>query len=193
MIEVWEVWDGCHITESTRIEQVQLNAARIVTGLPIFSSLLSLYITKTCLYNFDPLKPHFFIVRKLGFTGVYIVFLISAQKHRLWYSLESPCRGGSNEYPQSMFLNRNKKNNVYSCKRHVLSRNMKNIRVFYLKIQVLEDKFSIYLKRRVFVMSYSLVGNSCRKKKDKKININVQNHNQRISRLFNRNGTKHCR
>ena len=40
-------------------------------------------ITKTCLYNFDPLKPHFYIVI-LGFTGVYIIFLISAQKHRLW-------------------------------------------------------------------------------------------------------------
>ena len=38
-----------------------------------------LYITKTCLYNFDPLKPHFYIA-KLGFTGVYIIFLISAQK-----------------------------------------------------------------------------------------------------------------
>ena len=42
-----------------------------------------LFITKTYLYNFDPLKPHFYIV-ELGFTGVYIVFLISAQKHRLW-------------------------------------------------------------------------------------------------------------
>ena len=40
-------------------------------------------ITKTSLYNFDPLKPHFYIV-KLGFTGVYIIYLISAQKHRLW-------------------------------------------------------------------------------------------------------------
>ena len=36
----------------------------------------------TCLYNFDPLKPHFYVV-KLG-LGVYIIFLISAQKHRLW-------------------------------------------------------------------------------------------------------------
>ena len=35
----------------------------------------SLSIKKTCLYNFDPLKPHFSIV-KLGFTGVYIIFLI---------------------------------------------------------------------------------------------------------------------
>ena len=37
-----------------------------------------LSITKTCLYNFDPLKPDFYIA-KLGFRGVYIIFLISAQ------------------------------------------------------------------------------------------------------------------
>ena len=59
-------------------------------------------ITKTYLYNFDPLKPHFYIV-KLGFTGVYIIFLISAQNIDCGYSLEPPRRGGSNEYPQSMF------------------------------------------------------------------------------------------
>ena len=35
---------------------------------------------------------------------------------RLWYSLEPPRWGGSNEYPQSMFLSRNKKYNVYPCK-----------------------------------------------------------------------------
>ena len=46
-------------------------------------------ITKTCLYNFDPLKPHFYIV-KLGFTGVYIIFLISAQNIDCGYSLEPP-------------------------------------------------------------------------------------------------------
>ena len=59
-------------------------------------------ITKTCLYNFDPLKPHFYIV-KLGFTGVYIIFLIFAQNIDCGYSLEPPQRGGSYEYPQSMF------------------------------------------------------------------------------------------
>ena len=32
------------------------------------------------------------------------------------YSLEPPWRGGSNEYPQSVFLNRHKKNNVYPIK-----------------------------------------------------------------------------
>ena len=29
-------------------------------------------ITKTCLCNFDPLKPHFY-VEKMGFAGVYII------------------------------------------------------------------------------------------------------------------------
>ena len=59
------------------------------------------FITKTRLYNFDPLKPHFYIV-KLGLTGVYIIFLISAQKHRLRVLVRTARRGGSNEYPQSM-------------------------------------------------------------------------------------------
>ena len=44
------------------------------------------------------------------------VFHISAQNIDYGYSLEPPRRGGSNEYPQSMFLSRNKKNNVYPCK-----------------------------------------------------------------------------
>ena len=59
-------------------------------------------ITKTYLYNFDPLKPHFYIV-KLGFTGVYSIFPIPAQKIDCGYSLEPPRQGGSNEYPQSIF------------------------------------------------------------------------------------------
>ena len=43
-------------------------------------------------------------------------FHISAQNIDCGYSLEPPRRGGSNEYPQSMFLSKNKKNNVYPCK-----------------------------------------------------------------------------
>ena len=39
----------------------------------------------------------------MGFTGVYIIFLISAQNIDCEYSLEPPRRGGSNEYSQSMF------------------------------------------------------------------------------------------
>ena len=37
------------------------------------------------------------------------IFLISQRTHMLWYSLEAPRRGASNEYPQHMFLLRNKK------------------------------------------------------------------------------------
>ena len=44
------------------------------------------------------------------------IFHISTQNIDCGYSLEPPRRGGSNEYPQSMFLNRNMKNNEYPCK-----------------------------------------------------------------------------
>ena len=44
------------------------------------------------------------------------VFHISAQNIDCGYSLEPLRRGGSNEYPQSMFLNSNKTNNVYPYK-----------------------------------------------------------------------------
>ena len=43
------------------------------------------------------------------------IFHISAQNTDCGYSLEPPRWGGSNEYPQSMFLSKNKKNNVYPC------------------------------------------------------------------------------
>ena len=54
------------------------------------------YVTLT------PLNPFFYIV-KLGFSGVYIIVLISAQNIDCVYALEPPRRGGSNEFPQSMF------------------------------------------------------------------------------------------
>ena len=44
------------------------------------------------------------------------IFHISDQNIDCGYSLEPPRRGGSNRYPQSMFLSRNKKINVYPCK-----------------------------------------------------------------------------
>ena len=70
-------------------------------------------ITKTYLYNFDPLKPHFYTV-KLGFTGVYIIFLISAQKHRLRVLVRTASQ----------------------------SRNMETIRIFYQKIFIFCSKIS---------------------------------------------------
>ena len=77
------------------------------------SSVAVLLITKTYLYNFDPLKPYFYIV-KLGFTGVYITFLSSAQKHRLCVLVRTASH-------RTIF---------------VLSRNIKNIRFFINKLLV---------------------------------------------------------
>ena len=47
---------------------------------------------------------------------ILIFFLFSAQNIDCGYSLEPPCWGGSNEYPQSMFRAEIRKNNVYPCK-----------------------------------------------------------------------------
>ena len=55
------------------------------------------------LYNFDPLKPHFYIV-KLGLQGYTLFFLFLLKNMDCGYSLEPPRWGGSNEYPQSMFF-----------------------------------------------------------------------------------------
>ena len=51
-------------------------------------------------------------------------FHISAQDIDCGYSLEPPRRGGSDEYPHSMFLSRNKKNNAYPC----------NPQFYYIKV-----------------------------------------------------------
>ena len=93
-------------------------------------------ITKSPLYSFDPLKPHFYTV-KLGFTGVNINFLISVQKHRLWV----PVRTASpRRFLQVPTIN-------------VLSRYMITSRFFSSEsFHFVVVKFSIYLNMRVFVM-----------------------------------------
>ena len=96
-------------------------------------------ITETCLYNFDPHKPHFYIV-KLGFTGVYIIFLISAPKNI----------DGSNEYHKLCFEQK--------CEKY---QNFSSVNFPFLAV-----KFSVYLNRRVLVMwviawrTFAFVGNA---------------------------------
>ena len=71
-------------------------------------------ITKTSLFksieNFTTKKKRNFSNKNSD------ILYISAQNIDCGYSFESPWQGGSNEYPQSMFLSKNKKNNVYPCK-----------------------------------------------------------------------------
>ena len=77
-------------------------------------TLAKIIITKTCLFkiywNFYHKKNENFQRKNSD------IFHFSAQNIDCGYSLEPPRRGGSNEYPQSMFLSKNKKNNVYPCK-----------------------------------------------------------------------------
>ena len=51
---------------------------------------------------------------------IFDIFLIFAQNIDCRYTLEPPQRGGSNEYPQSMFCSKNKKY-VYPSKPHFFS------------------------------------------------------------------------
>ena len=79
-----------------------------------FFVVVIFYITKTSLFkyteHFNTKKIKIFRIKNSD------IFHISAQNIEYGYSLEPPRRGGSNEYPQSMFLSKNKKNNVYPCK-----------------------------------------------------------------------------
>ena len=65
-------------TERSPDHSITSVISRILTSTQRRRKQYAVFITTTYLYNFDPLKPHFYIV-KLGFTGVYIIFLISAQ------------------------------------------------------------------------------------------------------------------
>ena len=71
------------------------------------------HITKTCLFK----NIENFTSRNIKFSDKKSdIFHISAQNIDCGYSLEPPRRDSSSEYPQSMFLSRNKKNNAYPCK-----------------------------------------------------------------------------
>ena len=58
-----------------------------------------------------PLTDIFLALKFENFVRIfYKFFLIFAQNIDCGYTLEPPRRGGSNEYPQSMFYRKNKKN-----------------------------------------------------------------------------------
>ena len=66
----WEVWDSCTVVDAGRLEQLQLEAARIVTGLTAYASftmsLSSLYMQKPGGENLIPDAKsescHFFFI-----------------------------------------------------------------------------------------------------------------------------------
>ena len=66
-----------------------------------------LFITKTCPCNIQIKKC---CENENFHWKIFDIFLIFAQNIDCGYTLEPPHRGGSNEYPQSMFWSKNKKN-----------------------------------------------------------------------------------
>ena len=70
----------------------------------------------TAHYENKPIQIYWkFYHQKMAIIQIkkYDIYHISAQDIDCGCSLEPPRRGGSNEYPQSMFLSRNNKNNIY--------------------------------------------------------------------------------
>ena len=106
-----------------------------------------LVITKTRLYNFDPL-----LYSKTGVYRGMHYFLNSAQNIDCGYSLEPPRRGGSNEYLNLCF---EQKAEAVLTSTHNLCFEQKyeKYQSFLSEnFQFLEVKFSIHLNRHVFVM-----------------------------------------
>ena len=94
------------------------------------------YITGTCLYYIDPLKPHFYIV-KLGVTGdTFLFYLFLFKNIDYGYPLEPPRRVLMSTHNLCF-------EQKYEKYQSFLSENF----------QFLEVKLSIYFNRRVFVMN----------------------------------------
>ena len=60
--------------------------------------------------NFSPVKIEIFIRKILMYSIIFMSSIIFAQNVSCGYTLEPSRRGGSNEYPQSMFWGKIKKN-----------------------------------------------------------------------------------
>ena len=67
------------------------------------------YITKHAYSNILKISPP----KTENFQIKILIFFILLSKHRLWVLVRT---ASANQYPQSMFLSKNKENNVYPCK-----------------------------------------------------------------------------
>ena len=84
----------------------------------------------TCTVIFKVVKNGIFQQKKFD------IFVISAQNIDCGHTLEPPRRGGSNEYPQSMFLSKYKKNKSTTLNPFY------HINVGYVGVYISTDKFS---------------------------------------------------
>ena len=92
----------CKIRTFVVSEDIKLILVLETTKTTIRQAAVALTSGKHIREMYTPLIPHYYI-EKLGYAGVYLFFLFLLQNIDCGYSLELPRRGGSNEYPQSMF------------------------------------------------------------------------------------------
>ena len=104
---VCELWDGCTILDLNKIEHIQQEATRMVTGLPTFSSIESLY--------FETVWEPFYIrrhTRKLSFfcnirnndTPLYLYDCLVpfiSEENELKFGIETEFRNPSLDYDYS--------------------------------------------------------------------------------------------
>ena len=81
---------------------------------------------------------------------IFDIFLIFAQNIDCGYTLEPPQRGGSNEYPLSMFWSKNKKKYVYPSKPHFFYIKVGCKGVFITWTCYPDGKFGNFLYRKYF-------------------------------------------
>ena len=82
---------------NVNVHQVKVSFNTSLSNISNRLQYAMLIIMITCPCNLYPLTPHFYIL-KLGFTGVYVIFLLFlfALKHSLWVLVRTAS-------PQSMF------------------------------------------------------------------------------------------
>ena len=109
------VQDKTYIPSTTLLCEGIINSVSVQKSNRI-SCAMQTSITKTCLYNFDSLKPHIYIV-KLGFTGVYIIFFSDfAKKKKIVVLIRTASPWRFNEYPQCFEQNYEKYLNFFYLK-----------------------------------------------------------------------------
>ena len=121
---------GFFFVRASMVSYVTFVLSIFVSHLPFFGGLgkavlrdsgISLVYFQIHVYHYENTliqeyrKFHLQKTEKFQTQNSYILH-ISAQNKDCGYLLEPPRRGGSNEHPQSMFLSKSKKNNVYPCK-----------------------------------------------------------------------------
>ena len=127
---IWSLW--CH-----KASLYNQNGLPIKTILKISKPLRKHAYSNTCTLKILPPKMAIFHIKNSD------IFHISAQNIDCEYSLEPPRRGGSNEYPQSMFLIRNNKNNVYPCKPqfYYIKVGFKGVKIIWVCFRDADDFF----------------------------------------------------